>query len=82
MDTTLAYLRESLSNHLNRGTGQAIYKKLQENNYKSEGEFVRHLDEGEISFLNTILRDEIKYAHDELDETRAQQLNEVYELLL
>ncbi|WP_342541282.1 sporulation protein [Heyndrickxia sp. FSL K6-6286] len=81
MDTTLAYLRESLSNHVNRSTGQRIYKKLQ-NHYKNEEEFVRELDEEEISFLNSILKDEISYAQNEKDEKRVHQLNEVYELLI
>ncbi|GIN40536.1 sigma-G-dependent sporulation-specific acid-soluble spore protein CsgA [Heyndrickxia oleronia] len=81
MDTTLAYLRESLSNHVNRSTGQRIYKKLQ-NHYKNEEEFVRDLDEEEISFLNSILKDEISYAQNEKDEKRVHQLNEVYELLI
>ncbi|MBU5210184.1 sigma-G-dependent sporulation-specific acid-soluble spore protein CsgA [Heyndrickxia oleronia] len=81
MDTTLAYLRESLSNHVNRSTGQRIYKKLQ-NHYQNEEEFVRDLDEEEISFLNSILKDEISYAQNEKDEKRVHQLNEVYELLI
>ncbi|WP_440706330.1 sigma-G-dependent sporulation-specific acid-soluble spore protein CsgA [Heyndrickxia oleronia] len=81
MDTTLAYLRKSLSNHVNRSTGQRIYKKLQ-NHYQNEEEFVRDLDEEEISFLNSILKDEISYAQNEKDEKRVHQLNEVYELLI
>jgi FMN-dependent NADH-azoreductase len=81
LDTTLAYLRESLSNHVNRSTGQRIYKKLQ-NHYQNEEEFVRDLDEEEISFLNSILKDEISYAQNEKDEKRVHQLNEVYELLI
>ena len=81
MDVTLGYLRESLSNHLDRGTGQQIYKKLVKHEYKSEGDFVRDLNEGEISFLNTILEKEIRYAEEEQDEKRVKELNEVYELL-
>jgi hypothetical protein len=81
MDTTLGYLRESLSNHLNRGIGQQIYKKLEQQHFNGEGDFVRHLDEEEISFLNTVLQKEIRYAREEQDEKRAKELNEVYELL-
>ncbi|MGV3466319.1 MAG: sigma-G-dependent sporulation-specific acid-soluble spore protein CsgA [Heyndrickxia sp.] len=81
MDVTLGYLRETLSNHLNRGVGQEIYKKLLHHNYKSEGEFVRGLNEGEIAFLNTILEKELRYAMEEQDEKRVKELNEVYELL-
>ncbi|MBS4173083.1 sigma-G-dependent sporulation-specific acid-soluble spore protein CsgA [Bacillus sp. FJAT-49736] len=81
MDTTLGYLRESMSNHINRGVGQQIYKKLVKNDYKSEGEFVRDLNEGEIAFLNTVLEKELRYAREEQDEKRVKELNEVYELL-
>ncbi|GIN88859.1 sigma-G-dependent sporulation-specific SASP protein [Heyndrickxia sporothermodurans] len=82
MDTTLAYLRESLSNHLNHASGKAIYKKLLEHQNESEERFVQSLDEVEVLFLNKILRDEIRYAKDEQDTTRVRQLNEVYELLI
>ncbi|MGE8206467.1 sigma-G-dependent sporulation-specific acid-soluble spore protein CsgA [Heyndrickxia sp. NPDC080065] len=82
MDTSLAYLRESLSNHLNRSTGQEVYKKLQTNHYKNEEEFVRDLAEEEVAFLNKILRDEIRYAEEEQDQKRVMELNEVYELLI
>ncbi|KQL53889.1 sporulation protein [Heyndrickxia shackletonii] len=81
MDVTLGYLRETLSNHLNRGVGQQIYKKLVNHQYKSEGDFVRDLNEGEIAFLNTILEKELRYAMEEQDEKRVKELNEVYELL-
>lgn len=82
LDTTLAYLRETLSNHLHHSAAQKIYKKLLENNYQSEGEFVRELEEREVNFLNKVLRDEIRYAEDEQDQIRVNQLNEVYELLI
>ena len=81
MDVTLGYLRETLSNHLNRSAGQQIYKKLVNQQYKSEGDFVRDLNEGEIAFLNTILEKELRYAMEEQDEKRVKELNEVYELL-
>jgi hypothetical protein len=40
------------------------------------------LDEDEIQFLNNVLPDEIKYAFNEQDFIRGNQLNEVYELLI
>ncbi len=33
MDTTLGYLRESLSNHLEHGIGQNIYRKIVSGRY-------------------------------------------------
>ncbi|QQZ11203.1 sporulation protein [Heyndrickxia vini] len=82
MDTTLAYLRESLSNHLNHRIGEEIYKKLHSSTNQNELEFVRNLSEDETAFLNSVLAKEIRYAQDEQDQTRVTQLNEVYELLL
>lgn len=83
MDATLAYLRESLSNYTEKYPScQHIYTKLRENNYKNEGEFVNDLNEAEMAVLNLVLKNEITYAKNEQDEKRAQQLREVYELLL
>jgi hypothetical protein len=84
MDRTLAYLRETLSNYLDYHTDipRRIYHKLLERPYKSEEEFVRQLSAQEIAFLDRILPHEIHYALNEQDETRARQLNEVYELLV
>lgn len=81
MDHTLGYLRESLSNHLENHYGKSIYKKILVNQYKNEGEFVRDLDQMEITYLNKVLEKEIRYARDEQDEKRTKELNEVYELL-
>ncbi len=81
MDVTLGYLRETLSNHLNRDVGKQIYKKLLHHQYKNEGDFVRDLNDGEMAFLNTILEKELRYAMEEQDEKRVKELNEVYELL-
>jgi len=52
-----------------------------EGNYKTEGAFVRDLNQKEINFLNHMLPKEITYAKEERDEKRAFELNEVYELL-
>ncbi|QHZ48842.1 sigma-G-dependent sporulation-specific acid-soluble spore protein CsgA [Bacillus sp. NSP9.1] len=81
MDTTLGYLWESLSNHLEHDTGQSIYRKIASQQYANEEEFVRHLDEREMAFLNKVLEHEITYALNEQDHKRTQELNEVYELL-
>lgn len=50
--------------------------------YVNEEEFVKDLDDNEMSFLNHVLEKEIKYAQNEQDQKRAKELNEVYELLL
>ncbi|AGN34663.1 sigma-G-dependent sporulation-specific acid-soluble spore protein CsgA [Bacillus paralicheniformis] len=81
MDTTLGYLRESLSNHLEHGIGQNIYRKIVSRRYANEEEFVEHLEEREMEFLNQVLEHEMKYALNEQDHKRTRELNEVYELL-
>ncbi|MGE0911755.1 sigma-G-dependent sporulation-specific acid-soluble spore protein CsgA [Bacillus atrophaeus] len=81
MDKTLGYLRESLSNHLDNDICQRIYKKMLTRHYTGEGNFVKDLNDDEMSYLNTILEKEIKYAQNEQDQQRASELNEVYELL-
>jgi hypothetical protein len=84
METTLAYLREALSNYLDyhNDIPSHIYHKLLEKPYANEEEFVRHLSQKEAAFLNHILPHEIHYAMNEQDMKRAHQLNEVYEQLL
>ncbi|CUB19624.1 hypothetical protein BN2127_JRS7_00041 [Bacillus subtilis] len=82
MDVTLGYLRESLSNHLENEVCQQICKKMLAKRYVNEEEFVKDLDDNEMSFLNHVLEKEIKYAQNEQDQKRAKELNEVYELLL
>ena len=67
MDTTLGYLRESLSNHLEHGIGQNIYRKIVSGRYANEEEFVEHLEEREMEFLNQVLEHEMKYALNEQD---------------
>ncbi|NPC91350.1 sporulation protein [Bacillus sp. WMMC1349] len=79
MDTTLGYLRESLSNHLQHDIGRSIYKKLK--HYANEEEFAQHLSQREMSFLNQVLKHEMNYVKNEQDDERLRQLNEIYELL-
>ncbi|MEH7177742.1 sigma-G-dependent sporulation-specific acid-soluble spore protein CsgA [Neobacillus vireti] len=82
MDHTLGYLREILSNYVDgHNEGRQVYRKLMEGKFSSEGDFVRHLNYKEITFLNEILPKEINYAKEEQDEKRAYELNEVFELL-
>jgi len=82
MEKTQAYLREILSDYTESyPLSKKIYQRIEEGNYPSEGEFVRDLTAEEIEFLNKILPEAIEYAKNELDEKRAHQLNEVYELL-
>jgi phosphoribosyl-ATP pyrophosphohydrolase len=82
MEKTQAYLREIISNYTETyPLSKKIYQRLEQGDYSSEGDFVRDLTAEEIEFLNKILPEAIEYAKNELDEKRAQQLNEVYELL-
>lgn len=82
MDFTLGYLREALSNYDRSSVCERITNKLANGDFHSELDFVRILDEDEIQFLNNVLPDEIKYAFNEQDFIRGNQLNEVYELLI
>lgn len=50
MDVTLGYLRESLSNHLENEVCQRICKKMLGKRYVNEEEFVKDLDDNEMSF--------------------------------
>jgi phosphoribosyl-ATP pyrophosphohydrolase len=82
MEKTQAYLREILSDYTETyPLSKKIYQRIEEGNYPSEGDFVRDLTAEEIEFLNKILPEAIEYANNEQDDKRAQQLNEVYELL-
>lgn len=84
MNQSLGYLRESLARYIDGDpTGLNIYNKIEKYNFPKDNEetFIRHLSTSEIDFLNRILPDEIEYAKDERDTKRANQLNEIYELL-
>ena len=82
MDKTLGYLREILSNYTDdHSEGRQLYRKLSEGHFSNEGDFVRHLTQKEINFLNNMLPKEINHAKEEQDKKRAHELNEVYELL-
>jgi hypothetical protein len=83
MDKSLGYLRESLSNW-SEGNEIALelFRKLESNQYNNEIEFVKDLSEEEVIYLNDVLPQELKYAKDEQDGLRYQQLNDVYEQLI
>ncbi|WLR56838.1 sigma-G-dependent sporulation-specific acid-soluble spore protein CsgA [Mesobacillus subterraneus] len=82
MEKTQAYLREIISNYTETyPLSKKIYDRLEQGDYLSEGDFVKDLTAEELEFLNKILPKAIEYAKNESDEIRAQQLNEVYELL-
>jgi hypothetical protein len=82
MDFTLGYLREAISNYDSSSVAKRISLKLEKGQFKTERDLVLTLDEDEIQFLNNVLPDEIKYAFNEQDFIRGNQLNEVYELLI
>jgi hypothetical protein len=82
MDQSLAYLHEILSNYTEEYHAiRDLDQKMMENNYDSEGSFVRTLDEEESRMLREILTKEMHHANESGDHERGYQLNEVYELL-
>ncbi|WP_077214384.1 sporulation protein [Bacillus dakarensis] len=82
MNQPVGYLKEFLSNYTDRSdVAQEIYSIIREKDFTTESSFVRELNEQHISFLDQILSDAISYAKNEQDEERANQLNEIYELL-
>ena len=83
MDTTLAYLREILSNYADEHEmSKQLYNKIENIGQDHELSFVRSLEQEEAHFLNEILPQEIQYALEEQDYTRMSELNHVYELLI
>jgi len=82
VETSLKYLRESLSNYEEEHEiVERINMKLENNEYESEIEFIEDLDEDELVYLDRILEQEINYATDVQDEVRAKELQDIYELL-
>ncbi|WP_226666815.1 sigma-G-dependent sporulation-specific acid-soluble spore protein CsgA [Metabacillus litoralis] len=82
MDFTLNYLKEALSNYDRSSVCHRIVDKLEMKSFPNERDFVFSLEDDEVQFLNNVLPDEIKYAFNEQDFIRGNQLNEVYELLI
>ncbi|WP_439144721.1 sporulation protein [Virgibacillus salinus] len=81
IDNTLNYLRESLANYSGNDMCQKIDKKLETEVYKNEVEFVRDLDEEEMAYLDSVLKNELAYARNVENDIRVKELTEVYELL-
>ncbi len=81
IDNTLKYLRESLSNYSENEVCQHIIRKIEQNHYKSEKEFVDDLEEAEVAYLDNVLENELNYAKNVQNDERVQQLTEVFEIL-
>ncbi|WP_425339510.1 sporulation protein [Lentibacillus salicampi] len=81
IDNTLDYLLESLVNHRENDRAKQMIGKIKHNDFKSEEEFVRNLDEEEMAYLDAVVEKELNYARNAEDDVRAKQLKEVYELL-
>lgn len=82
LDQNLAYLREVLSNYTEENEAvRDISKKLVDNNYASEENFVNNLSQEDVQMLSQLLSKEMHYANESGDHERGYQLNEVYELL-
>jgi len=62
-------------------TCQSILAKIGEGPYTTEEAFVTELSDQEISYLNAVLRQELRYANQSEDRTRFNELNSIYELL-
>lgn len=82
MDKSIGYLRESLSNYLeDSDVCRSLFKRINTEKFDSEEDFVKTLTVKEIEVLNEVIKEEIDYANQEQDLKRANELNEVYELL-
>ena len=82
MDHTLDYLRESLSNWIDKDeTAYRLYHKLENNVFSSERDFANTLNEEDIHHLSEMIKKEMRYADQEEDTIRLSQLNEVFEQL-
>lgn len=81
IDSTLAYLRESLSNYIENEICQQIIQKLESNNDSSEEKFIAQLDDEEMDYLDAVLENELDYARNVQNDVRVRELTEVYELL-
>ncbi|GAA0439854.1 sigma-G-dependent sporulation-specific acid-soluble spore protein CsgA [Lentibacillus halophilus] len=81
-DNTLHFLRESLVNTSEDAMTQQIITRLETHDYKNEQEFVKSLSEEETEYLDSVVEKELNYARNAEDDVRAQQLNDVYELLI
>jgi hypothetical protein len=81
MDTTLGYVRESLSNYLEKHLAHTIFEKLEKHPNMDAYEFINHLEREEIQYLNDILPKEIDYAEQEKNQKRYDELTSFFERL-
>lgn len=82
MKQSLLYLIESLTNYVEEDrTCQDIYEKLEQGDFTEEIDFVESLDEEEVVYLEDVLQKEIAYALRAEDETRARELEIIYQVL-
>ena len=81
LESSLCYLQESMSNYMGNPICQSILAKLQYKDYHNEEAFITELDDREISYLNALVRQEMRYASSAEDRTRLSGLNNIYELL-
>jgi Minor curli fiber component A len=81
IDHTLDYLRESLANYQENEMCQQIINKLQAKTYAGEGEFVKDLEDEEMTYLHDVLENELDYAKNVQYDQRVKELTEVFELL-
>lgn len=82
MNRPLSYLKEILSNYIDRyEVAKDIYQLIKDYDFVTEEEFVSKLSSDQIKFLDEMLPSEMNHAMEVKDEVRVMQLNEVYELL-
>ena len=81
IETSLLYLKESMDSYRGNSLCESVSRKLEAKSYESETEFLRELSDEEVSYLNALVRKELRYAHSSDDRTRFDQLNDIYELL-
>lgn len=81
MAESLLYLQESMENYMGNPICERVYQKLTAKKYDSEEAFITELEDEEISYLNALVRQEMRYANNAQDQIRLNQLNQVYERL-
>jgi len=82
IEKSLQYLAESLSNYTESDiVSQQIMQKLDRKTYKTVIDFIEDLNDGEKEYLNTLLKQDIRYAQNTQDYIRLNELNDIYEQL-
>lgn len=70
-----------MSNYEDDKRARKLFKRLSNQQYDNEDEFVESLESEDIQYLDSIMETEIRYAKQAQDEKRLKELNEVYEQL-